>query len=82
MTPTEYRRNKLQHFFATPEDEKEFAQLMRKFIFQSSMLALKADENKITPDKNTISEGCMFLHDLCDTLDPDENEATEELQAK
>ena len=55
---------------------------MRKFIFQSSMLALKADENKITPDKNTISEGCMFLHDLCDTLDPDENEATEELQAK
>lgn len=78
MTPSEIRRNKLQNFFSTQEDEKEFAQLMRKFIFQSSMLALKADVNKMSPDKETISEGCMFLQDLCETLDP--VEATDTIQ--
>ena len=80
MSPTEVRRKKLEQFFTSETDEKEFSQLMRKLIFQSSMLALKADENRITPDKETISEGCSFLNELCDTLDSDEYEATEDLK--
>lgn len=68
----EFRRKKLEQFFASDEAEKEFAQLMRDFIFQSSMLALKADENKITPDKTIISEGCIFLHELCEVLEDNE----------
>lgn len=68
----EFRRKKLEQFFASDEDEKEFAQLMRDFIFHSSMLALKADENKITLDKTIISEGCIFLHELCEVLEDNE----------
>lgn len=68
----EYRRNKLQNFFESSEDQREFSELMRKFIFQTTMLALKADENKITPDRETISEGCTFLYELCEVLEDDE----------
>lgn len=78
MSPSENKKQKIAHFFGSPSDEKEFATMMRKLMFQSTILALKADENRVTPDNEVISEGCIFLNALCEVLEEENEEADAE----
>lgn len=61
---------KLKELFGSTMEKEAFAQLCRKFIYETIGLAFSADDSKWTADPETIKEGHFWLHELCEILDP------------
>jgi len=61
---------KLVDLFGRTMAKEDFALLTRKFIYETICMTLVADNNKWTPDPETIKDGHYWLHELCEILDP------------
>lgn len=61
---------KLAEFFGKTIEKEEFAQLCRKFMYETIGLTLTSDQNKWMADPETIRDGHLWLHELCEILDP------------
>lgn len=64
------RKKRIDDFFESIIDEKEFAKTTRRFVFESIKMSMIIDENFYRPDKEWITDGYSVLNELCEILDP------------
>lgn len=64
------RKQKIDDFFDSIVDEKDFAKSTRRFVHETIKMTMILDENYYKPDKKWINDGFNLLNDLCEILDP------------
>lgn len=57
-------------FFTKETDPADFAKAMRRFAMEAIRMYIEHDDSKSYINKEWISDGHYWLHQLCETIDP------------
>lgn len=64
------QQEKLMTFFNEEIDPKQFAQIIRRYNHQMSLIIIRDDERKNVINKQWIDDGFYWLNELAEIIDP------------